>query len=221
MSIRLISAVLTESNTLRPDYDFIVCGGGSSGSGVARRLAENPDVQVLLIEAGGSDESETVLDPAQWPLNVGSDRDWGFQAEPNPHLDGRTLSMSMGKGLGGGSSVNVMVWARGHRSDWEYFADQAGDPAWGYDSVLDIYRHIEMTQFIRDSAVTYWHQSCTAKMGRDDMSVVDASRKVYGIEGLRIADASIMPRVATGNTQAPCAIIGERAAHLIRREYGI
>jgi choline dehydrogenase len=73
-----------------------------------------------------------------------------------------------------------------------------------------------MADYIRNAAVTYWHQTCTAKMGRDAMSVVDASLKVYGIEGLRIADGSIMPRVTTGNTQAPCAVIGERAAEMIR-----
>jgi len=507
---------------LRPVYDFIVCGAGASGSVVARRLAENPDVHVLLIEAGGNDDVEAVLDPAQWPTNLGSERDWGFHAEPNPHLNGRALSMSMGKVLGGGSSVNVLLWARGHRSDWDFFASEAGDGSWGYDTVLDIYRRIEnwqgapdpqyrgtagpvwvqpsadpspvayallnaatefgiptfdsangrmmegpggaaltdvlvrdgrrhslfrayvrplldrpnltvltdtlvrrvildgkraigveivrggtvrkigaraevvlslgamqtpkvlmhsgigdqaelsrvgipvvqhlpgvgrnlqdhvsfgctweyhepitprnggseatlywksrpelespdflfcqvefpvpsertaalgvpehgwtmfaglaqpksrgrlrlrdadplapleidanmmsepqdvraaarcvelcrdlgnsqsfrpfvkreampgnlkgeaMNDYIRDAAVTYWHQSCTAKMGRDAMSVVDASLKVYGMEGLRIADGSIMPRVATGNTQAPCAVIGERAADMIR-----
>ncbi|WP_207458186.1 GMC family oxidoreductase N-terminal domain-containing protein [Azospirillum sp. SYSU D00513] len=513
--------------SLKPMYDFIVCGAGASGSVVARRLAENPDAQVLLVEAGGDDEAETVLDPAQWPLNLGSERDWGFQAQPNPHLNGRALSMSMGKGLGGGSSVNVMVWARGHRSDWDHFASESGDPAWGYDHVLDLYRRIEnwrgapdphfrgtsgpvwvqpaadpnpiahamleaarelgiptfdhpngrmmegpggaaitdmlvrdgrrhslhrayvrpwldrpnltvltdtlvrrvvldgrravgvevmrggrvltigaglevilslgamhtpkvlmhsgvgdredlarvgisvaqhlpgvgrnlqdhvsfgciwdyaepipprnsgseatlywksrpeleapdllfcqvefpapsdrtmargvprhgwtmfaglarpasrgrlrlrsadplapitidanmmsdpadmrtavacvelcralgnasafrpfvrgeampgglkgteLESFIRDAAVTYWHQSCTAKMGRDEMSVVDASLKVYGIEALRVADASIMPRVTTGNTQAPCAIIGERAARMLREAHGL
>ena len=131
---------------LRESYDFIVCGGGASGSVVARRLAENPDAHVLLLEAGGGDEAETVLDPAQWPLNLGSERDWGFQATPNPHLAGRALPMSMGKGLGGGSSINVMVWARGHQSDWDHFAAEAGDAAWGYESVLDIYRRIENWQ---------------------------------------------------------------------------
>ncbi len=515
------------SAELEAGFDFIVCGAGASGSVVARRLAENKDVKVLLIEAGGDDEAEAVLNPAQWPTNLGSERDWGFEAEPNPHLGGRALSMSMGKGLGGGSSINVMVWARGHRSDWDYFAAAAGDPGWNYDSVLDIYRRIEnwqgksdphfrgssgpvwvqpaadpspvahamldaagelgiprfdhpngammegpggvaftdmlvrdgqrhslfraylhpflgrpnltilaettvrrvlldgrraigveilrdgrilkigarsevilslgamhtpkvlmhsgigdrselerfglpvvqhlpgvgrnlqdhvsfgciweyrqpiaprnsgseatlywksrsdleapdllfcqvefpvpsertadrgvpeqgwtmfaglarpvsrgrlrlksanpldpisidanlvsdpadmdtalrcvelcrdlgnaqafrpfvtreampgplnrsdMKQFIRDSAVTYWHQSCTARMGQDDMSVVDASLQVYGIEALRIADASIMPRVATGNTQAPCAVIGERAAQMLRQTHAI
>ncbi|MFC4169024.1 GMC oxidoreductase [Teichococcus aestuarii] len=74
--------------------------------------------------------------------------------------------------------------------------------------------------YIRDAAVTYWHQSCTARMGRDKMSVVDATLKAYGVDGLRVADASIMPRVTTGNTQAPCAIIGERAAGMIRQEHG-
>ncbi|MBI0538418.1 GMC family oxidoreductase [Roseomonas sp. KE2513] len=136
---------------LRPRYDVIVCGAGASGSVVARRLAENPDVQVLLFEAGGSDEVEAVLDPALWPINLGSERDWGFQAEPNPHLNGRQLPLSMGKGLGGGSSINVMVWARGHRSDWDFFAAEAGDPTWGYDNVLEIYRRIENWQGTPDA----------------------------------------------------------------------
>ena len=78
-----------------------------------------------------------------------------------------------------------------------------------------------LEDFIRDAAVTYWHQSCTAKMGRDALSVVDASLNVYGIDALRIADASIMPRVTAGNTQAPCAIIGERAAQMIAQAHGL
>jgi choline dehydrogenase len=131
---------------MRSTYDFIVCGAGASGSVVARRLAENPDVQVLLIEAGGSDNIEAVLNPAHWPTNLGSERDWGFQAQPNPHLNGRALPMAMGKVLGGGSSVNVTLWARGHRNDWDFFAAEADDRAWGYDNVLNIYRRIENWQ---------------------------------------------------------------------------
>ena len=134
------------TSALQPSYDFIVCGAGSSGSVIARRLAENPEVQVLLLEAGGSDESDAVLNPALWPTNLGSEREWGFRAQPNPHLNGREIPMAMGKGLGGGSSINVMVWARGHRSDWEFFASEAGDPRWGYENVLEIYRRIENWQ---------------------------------------------------------------------------
>jgi len=73
-----------------------------------------------------------------------------------------------------------------------------------------------LENFIRDGAISYWHQSGTAKMGRDAMSVVDGELRVYGIKNLRIADASIMPRVTTGNTMAPCVVIGERAAELLK-----
>jgi choline dehydrogenase len=75
-----------------------------------------------------------------------------------------------------------------------------------------------LEDFIRDAAITYHHQTCTAKMGRDSMSVVDAELKVYGIDNLRIADGSIMPRVTTGNTMAPCVVIGERAAEVLRND---
>ncbi len=61
-----------------------------------------------------------------------------------------------------------------------------------------------------------WHQTCSAKMGRDSMSVVDGKLKIYGIEDLRIADGSIMPRITTGNTMAPCVVIGERAAQMLK-----
>ena len=128
---------------LRPHYDFIVCGSGSSGSVVAGRLAANPHVNVLLLEAGGNDDNPLVREPSKWPMNLGTERDWGFKGQPNPHLNGRSIPLSMGKVLGGGSSINGMGWARGHKSDWDFFASETGDPAWSYESVLNIYRRIE------------------------------------------------------------------------------
>ncbi len=128
---------------LRHQYDFIVFGSGSSGSVVARRLAENPDVSVLLLEAGGTDDVPSVIAANQWPMNLGTDRDWSFQGQPNPHVNGRSLPFSMGRVLGGGSSINVMVWARGHKHDWDLFAAEANDPAWSYESVLKLYRRLE------------------------------------------------------------------------------
>src|SRR6201981_958353 len=95
------------TSALNPHYDFIFCGSGSSGSVVARKLAENPDVSVLLLEAGGTDDAPSVMEAGQWPLNLGSDQDWAFQAQPNPNLNGRSIPMNMGKVLGGGSSINV------------------------------------------------------------------------------------------------------------------
>jgi choline dehydrogenase len=79
----------------------------------------------------------------------------------------------------------------------------------------------ELEGFVRDAAMSYWHQTCTAKMGHDAMSVVDGTLKVYGVKSLRIADGSIMPRVTTGNTLAPCVIIGERAAEILKSQQTI
>ena len=128
---------------IQPSYDFIVCGSGSSGSVVARRLAETGSASVLLLEAGGTDDVPSVREAEQWAANLGTERDWGFQAVPNRLLNGRRLPLSMGKVLGGGSSINVMAWSRGHKNDWDYFADEAGDRGWSYESVLGIYRRIE------------------------------------------------------------------------------
>src|SRR5215468_6746077 len=130
-------------SNLKTQYDFVICGSGSSGSVVAGRLAENPAVSVLLLEAGGDDNVPSVTDARQWVTNIGSERYWQFKAEPNPHLNGRAIPMGMGKALGGGSSINAMIWARGHKSDWDFFASEARDPAWSYESVLKIYRRIE------------------------------------------------------------------------------
>src|SRR6202171_2630655 len=139
--VRLNQQKLTAA--LKPHYDFIVCGSGSSGSVVARRLAENPNVSVLLLEAGGSDEVPSVTEAARWFENLGSEREWKFVDQPNPHLKGRAMPLSMGKVLGGGSSVNGMGWARGHKNDWDFFASESGETAWNYESVLNIYRRME------------------------------------------------------------------------------
>lgn len=138
------------SETIRPSYDFIVCGGGSAGCVVARRLAENPDVSVLLLEAGGSDRVPSVIDSTQWMWNIGTERDWGFKAQPSATLNGRTPLLPMGKVLGGGSSINGSVWARGHKNDFDAWAEAAGDPAWNYEAALAIYRRVEKWNGPRD-----------------------------------------------------------------------
>jgi choline dehydrogenase len=79
----------------------------------------------------------------------------------------------------------------------------------------------QLERFVRDAAMSYWHQTCAAKMGQDAMSVVDAALKVYGIERLRTADGSIMPGVTTGNTMAPYDIIGERAADILESQHAL
>ena len=129
------------SSGLRTRFDSIVCGAGTSGCVVAARLAADLQTHVLLLEAGGTDETDVITHPNHWPLTLGSELDWGFVAEPNPPLNGRAIPYSMGKVLGGGSSINVSTWSRGHRADWDFYASESGDPSWGYAAVLDLYRH--------------------------------------------------------------------------------
>ncbi len=124
-------------------YDFIVCGGGTSGCVVARRLAEDLDVSVLLLEAGCDERVDAVRNATGWMSNIGSERDWQFAAEPCTALAGRSAPLPMGKVLGGGSSINGLIWARGHQHDFDAWAEQTGDPGWSYASVLEIYKRIE------------------------------------------------------------------------------
>jgi choline dehydrogenase len=131
------------ANALQASYDYIVVGAGSSGCVVARRLAENPAAKVLLIEAGGSDDVDSVNNPGIWFSNIRSPLDWGFTAEPSKAVNGRALILPMGKVIGGGSSINGSIYVRGHKSDYDGWARESGDAMWGYEHVLDIYRRIE------------------------------------------------------------------------------
>jgi choline dehydrogenase len=79
----------------------------------------------------------------------------------------------------------------------------------------------ELDEFIRNATVSHSHQTCTARMGGDALAVVDSQLRVHGIERLRIADGSVLPRVTTGNTMAPCVVVGERAAELLRAHHAL
>jgi choline dehydrogenase len=134
---------LYNAQSLKKSYDYIVIGSGSGGSVVAGRLAEETDAEILVLEAGGSDQVDAVQIPGMWPTNLRSERDWGHTADASPDVNGRSLILPMGKVVGGGSSINVMVWARGHKNDFDFWAAETGDDGWNYESVLGIYRRIE------------------------------------------------------------------------------
>ncbi|MCC8940612.1 GMC family oxidoreductase N-terminal domain-containing protein [Bradyrhizobium sp. Arg62] len=134
---------LYNNKNLKKAYDFIVIGCGSGGSVVAGRLAAESNADVLVLEAGGSDQVDNVKIPAMWPTNIRSERDWGHSADPSPHVNGRAVILPMGKVVGGGSSINATVWARGHKNDSDYWASESSDGAWNYQNVLKIYRRIE------------------------------------------------------------------------------
>ena len=137
----------------RPDHavphsDFLVIGGGSAGCVTAARLAErNPDATVTLIEAGGPDrgkwDSWHVHMPSALTYNIGHPNyDWMYRTEPLPHLNNRRLAWPRGKVLGGSSSLNAMVYVRGHPLDFERWAEEGAD-GWGWDEVLPYFRKAE------------------------------------------------------------------------------
>ena len=141
---------MARRSALRSSYDYVVVGSGASGSVVARRLAQNRDAHVLLLEAGGGDLKPGILITETWFFNQGGEFDWNFGAERSPSVNNRSITQAMGKALGGGTSINAMVWARGHKNDFDHWARQAGDEAWGYQQVLGIHRRIEGWQGVRD-----------------------------------------------------------------------
>lgn len=126
-------------------FHYIIAGAGSAGCVVAARLTENPHVRVLLLEAGGPDAAPEVKIPAAFNRLFRTEHDWAFSTEPQEHLDGRRLYWPRGRMLGGSSSMNAMIYIRGHRSDYDAWRD-AGNPGWGYDDLLPFFRASEHNQ---------------------------------------------------------------------------
>lgn len=124
-------------------YDYIVIGAGSAGCVLAARLSEDPAVRVALIEAGGPDTSALIHCPAGLALMPRTRKlNWGFETVPQAGLNGRLGYQPRGRVLGGSSSVNAMVYIRGHRSDYDGWA-ASGNPGWSYDDVLPYFRKAE------------------------------------------------------------------------------
>src|SRR5260221_14609695 len=119
-------------------YDYIVVGAGSSGSIIAGELSKT-GAKILVVESGGADTAPTITNPSIWFYNVGGALDWNLPIAPVPQLNNRKFNMALGHVLGGGSSINALVWSRGMERDYDAW-ERSGAKGWGFKDVLPTYK---------------------------------------------------------------------------------
>ncbi|HTO46737.1 MAG TPA: GMC family oxidoreductase N-terminal domain-containing protein [Burkholderiales bacterium] len=125
-------------------WDYVIVGAGTAGCVLANRLSADPDVTVLLLEAGGKDDWIWIHIPVGYLYCIGNPRtDWCYRTEPDPGLNGRSILYARGKVLGGCSSINAMLYLRGQRRDYDEWARLTGDGAWSWSSVLPVFKRSE------------------------------------------------------------------------------
>jgi choline dehydrogenase len=131
------------------EYDYIIVGSGSAGSVLANRLSAKPEIKVLLLEAGGSDNSFYVRMPAGIANLSGPRFNWGYETAPQAAMKGRRMYWPRGRLIGGSSSVNAMVYMRGQPADYDHWR-QLGNAGWSYDDVLPYFKKAERNERLHD-----------------------------------------------------------------------
>src|SRR5258707_988770 len=131
----------TSNKEIQRHYDFIVVGAGAAGSVLAAELSAS-GAQVLVIESGGPDDAPTIANPSVWFYNVGGPLDYHLPITPSPRLNNRNFNMALGHVLGGGTSINAMVWMRGTQADYDGWAEN-GARGWAFADVLPVFKSQE------------------------------------------------------------------------------
>jgi choline dehydrogenase-like flavoprotein len=136
-------------------YDYIICGGGSAGCVLANRLSEDEGCQVLLLEAGGSDRNPLFHMPAGFAKMTKGIASWGWHTVPQKHLKNRVLRYTQAKVIGGGSTINAQVYARGNAEDFNSWGQGGNFGGWDYKSVLPYFKRAEDNQHLADEYHSY------------------------------------------------------------------
>jgi choline dehydrogenase-like flavoprotein len=127
------------------EFDYVIVGAGSAGCVLAARLTEDPQVKVLLVEAGAADSAPEIRIPAAFPSLFKTQFDWDYASDPEPGLGGRILYLPRGKVLGGSSSLNAMMYVRGNRTDYDEWSKE-GAEGWSYDELLPYFKKAESNE---------------------------------------------------------------------------
>jgi choline dehydrogenase-like flavoprotein len=160
-----ITLALPLNTPLLAEYNYIIVGGGPSGLVVANRLSENPNVNVLLLEAGPADVGEDIVYiPGFIGHDIGGRYDWNLSTVPQAYLDGNARSIPQGRALGGGTLLNGMLWNRGGRADYDDWV-QLGNPGWSWDDMLPYFKKSETYSPIQSSSIAEQYST------REDKSV--------------------------------------------------
>src|SRR5579863_10044326 len=131
----------TSNKEIQSHYDYIVVGAGAAGSVLAAELSAS-GAQVLVIESGGPDDAPTIANPSIWFFNVAGPLDYHLPIVPSPRLNNRKFNMALGHVLGGGTSINAMVWMRGMQRDYDGWAEN-GAKGWAFADVLPVFKSQE------------------------------------------------------------------------------
>ncbi|MHC5655813.1 GMC family oxidoreductase [Stappia sp.] len=157
------------------EWDYVIVGAGSAGCVLANRLSADPDMKVLLLEAGGKDDYLWIHIPVGYLYCMGNPRtDWGFKTAPEPGLNGRSLSYPRGRVLGGCSAINGMIYMRGQARDYDGWR-QMGLAGWGWDDVLPLFRKAE-DHYSLDDGVHARGGECRVEEQRLSWDILDAVR---------------------------------------------
>ncbi|MGB5285156.1 MAG: GMC family oxidoreductase N-terminal domain-containing protein, partial [Polyangiales bacterium] len=181
------------------DFDYIVVGGGSAGCLLGNRLSADPELRVLLLEAGGNDRNPLIKMPIGFTQLMYDEKVTNlYKTEPEPELHGREVSVVRGRVLGGCSSINGMVYTRGQRADYDDWAALPGCEGWSYDDLLPYFKRSEHFEVSTDNP---YH-------GNDgELNVTNVAMKYPISEAyIQAAESIGIPRLDDINTESPNGI---------------